>query len=112
MLTCVDGVSLRQNSCQDSPWGGKSPFGQRLGENHRNPLLPELGIPALFAARPPPVFHRKERLVSRLWQMNTAHLSVLRERALSAPQPEPEGFFDNPGEDRNTVPTLQGKPGT
>ena len=48
MLTCVDGVSLRQNSRQDSPWGGKSPFGQRLGENHRNPLLPELGIPALF----------------------------------------------------------------
>ena len=31
MLTCVDGVSLRQNSRQDSPWGGKSPFGQRLG---------------------------------------------------------------------------------
>ena len=61
MLTCVDGVSLRQNSRQDSPWGGKSPFGQRLGENHRNPLLPELGIPALFAARPPPVFRRKER---------------------------------------------------
>lgn len=48
MLTCVDGVSLRQNSRQDSPWGGKSPFGQRLGENHRNPLLPELGIPALL----------------------------------------------------------------
>ena len=112
MLTCVDGVSLRQNSRQDSPWGGKSPFGQRLGENHRNPLLPEIGIPALFAARPPPVFHRKERLVSRLWQMDTDHLSVLRERALSAPQRETEGFFDNPGEDRNTVPTLQGKPGT
>ena len=59
MLTCVDSVSLRQNSRQDSPWGGKSPFGQRLGENHRNPLLSEIGIPALFAARPPPVFHRK-----------------------------------------------------
>ena len=129
MLTCVDGVSLRQNSRQDSPWGGKSPFGQRLGENHRNPLLPEIGIPALFAARPPPVFHRKERLVScapaasgkpdppgyrlvsRLWQMDTACLPVLRERALSAPQRETEGFFDNPGEDWNTVPTRQGKPG-
>ena len=94
MLTCVDGVSLRQNSRQDSPWGGKSPFGQRLGENHRNP--------ALFAARPPPVFHRKERLVSRLWQMDTAHLSVPRERALSAPQPEPEGFL--------TIPARIGTP--
>lgn len=96
MLTCVDGVSLRQNSRQDSPWVGKSPFGQRLGENHRNPLLPEIGIPALFAARPPPVFHRKERLVSRLWQMDTAHLSVLRERALSAPQRETEGSLTIP----------------
>ena len=114
MLTCVDGVSLRQNSRQDSPWGGKSPFGQRLGENHRNPLLPELGIPALFAARPPPVFRRKERLVScapaesgkpdppgyrlvsRLWQMDTAHLPALWERALSAPQRETEGFLTIP----------------
>ena len=129
MLTCVDGVSLRQNSRQDSPWSRKSPFGQRLGENHRNPLLPELGIPALFAARPPPVFHRKERLVScapaasgkpdppgyrlvsRLWQMDTAHLSVLRERAVPAPTAGNRRFFDNPGEDRNTVPTRQGKPG-
>lgn len=120
MLTCVDGVSLRQNSCQDSPWGGKSPFGQRLGENHRNPLLPELGIPALFAARPPPVFHRKERLVScapaasgkpdppgyrlvsRLWQMDTAHLSALRGRALSAPQRETEGSL--------TIPARIGTP--
>lgn len=120
MLTCVDGVSLRQNSRQDSPWGGKSPFGQRLGENHRNPLLPELGIPALFAARPPPVFHRKERLVScapaasgkpdppgyrlvsRLWQMDTAHLPALWERALSAPQRETEGSL--------TIPARIGTP--
>lgn len=102
MLTCVDGVSLRQNSRQDSPWGGKSPFGQRLGENHRNPLLSELGIPALFAARPPPVFHRKERLVSRLWQMDTAHLPALWERALSAPQRETEGFL--------TIPARIGTP--
>ena len=50
MLICVDGVSLRQNNRQDYPWGGKSPFGQKLGENHRYLLLPELGIPALFAA--------------------------------------------------------------
>lgn len=120
MLTCVDGVSLRQNSRQDSPWGGKSPFGQRLGENHRNPLLPELGIPALFAARPPPVFHRKERLVScapaesgkpdppgyrlvsRLWQMDTACLPALWERALSAPQRETEGSL--------TIPARIGTP--
>ena len=99
MLTCVDGVSLRQNSRQDSPWGGKSPFGQRLGENHRNPLLPELGIPALFAARPPPVFHRKERLVS------CAPAGTVRPTAGN------RRFFDNPGEDRNTIPTRQGKPG-
>lgn len=112
MLTCVDGVSLRQNSRQDSPWGGKSPFGQRLGENHRNPpaarnrdscavcgatasgFPPErkAGFPALADGHSPSV--------------SPAGAGTVRPTAGN------RRFFDNPGEDRNTVPTLQGKPGT
>lgn len=121
MLTCVDSVSLRQNSRQDSPWGGKSPFGQRLGENHRNPLLPELGIPGAVCGATASGFPPERKVgflcpsgirqagpaglqgwVSRLWQMDTTHLPALWERALSAPQRETEGFL--------TIPARIGTP--
>ena len=100
--------------------GREIPIRAEIGRESPEPPAARTRDSCAVAARPPPVFHRKERLVScapaasgkpdppgyrlvsRLWQMDTACLPALRERALSAPQRETEGFL--------TIPARIGTP--
>ena len=100
--------------------GREIPIRAEIGRESPEPPAARTRDSCAVAARPPPVFHRKERLVScapaasgkpdppgyrlvpRLWQMDTTHLPALCERALSAPQRETEGFL--------TIPARIGTP--
>ena len=100
--------------------GREIPIRAEIGRESPEPPAARTRDSCAVAVRPPPVFHRKERLVScapaasgkpdppgyrlvsRLWQMDTTHLPALWERALSAPQRETEGFL--------TIPARIGTP--